>query len=406
MIHLVKLNGKPLKISVAPLPIERKLGEDQSLWRQVSHEVGVNELHYFIATEKFIYLEEKASLHIAQLVVDAIKGDEGLLAVSGHVFDFAVAFDTSICLLSVRITDSEPIVEDAELLSSEDAVRQINDSTTAAFYFNGGALTQTLIDQNCIQADDLNLDFLAPNPLYQFKRAFDSSFLFTIGLISVMAIAILVIALKVANAFNTAEEVVEAPLKAPEITNDLRVVIRNIANTQHQYVPLLTYGLRALSSSTSNSGISVTAKGKFNRVLSQRQFSRITAIAKALGGNARVNGSGWLLDNLPSPLPEAPLLSIPLTGFSGELSALLSLQNPRVEFNLGSRLERRHGSGNYVEYLNHLTIETPTKSYLLGLADMIEKKGISAQYLAHEYRVDNARFEELEIELLVRGTSQ
>ena len=400
MIHNVAINGKTLDISVNPTPVARRMGEDQTLWQQVSDESAINKKTFYIAKETILYFENASSLHLAPLIIDTIKADEGVKEVIGESFLFTVGFDEFVYILTVAVGENGPIVENEEILNPKEALTALSKKSGAKFYFSAGIQTAALVE---IGAEDGGIiDFFGADKGYIFSRVTDINRILTYSFTGIFAAAILYFIVSSIVAL-IPEEIIIVTQKLPMITSDLSTVLENIAETQKNYIPALSYGLNTLELQAAGGKVSMIATGKLGESLTTPILFRLQTLATQLEGDLSVTSDTWEIANMPSVLQDVSIVPRELVDIQPQVFDLLLINGGAIQVDLGQPSGRTTITANYVEYQSTITIDEPTESRLILLAQSLDIRQIPAQYVHHSYTIKNEQFESVTIKSLIRG---
>ena len=400
MIHNVTINGKALDISVNPIPVARRMGEDQTLWQQVSDESAINKKAFYIAKETILYFESGPSLHLAPLIIDTIKADEGLKEVIGESFLFTVGFDESVYILTVAVGEHGPVVENEEILNPQETLTALAKRSGAKFYFSAGIQTAALTE---IGAEDGGIiDFFGADKDYIFSRVTDINRILTYSFAGVFAAAILYFIISTIIAL-IPEEVIIVTKKSPMITSDLSAVLGNIAESQKNYIPALSYGLNRLELHATGGKVSMIATGKLKESLTTPILFRLQTLATQLNGDLSVTSDTWEIANMPSVFQDVLIAPRELVDIQPQIFGLLSINGGGIQVDLSEPSNRNTVNSRYVEYQSNITIDQPTESRLILLAQSFDMSEIPAQYVHHHYTIRNEQFESVTIKSLIRG---
>lgn len=401
MIHNVAINGKALDISVNPTPVARRMGEDQTLWQQVSDESAINKKPFYIAKENILYFENGPSLHLAPLIIDTIKADEGLKEVIGESFLFTVGFDERIYILTVTVGDNGPVVENEEIMSPKETLTALSKRSGAKFYFSAGIQTKTLDEMGA--EDGGIIDFFGADKGYIFSRVTDINRILIYSFTGIVVAIILYFIISVIVGL-IPEEVIIVNKRSPTITSDLSTVVANIAESQKDYIPALSYGLNRLESHAAGGKVSMIATGKLSESLTKPILFRLQTLAEQLNGDLSVTSNSWKIGNMPSVFNDIKkIVPRELLDIKSQAFKLLLMNGGAIKVDLGEPSDRSVSDNYYVEYKSIITIDQPNKRSLMQLANTLDMREVPAQYIRHNYAIRNEKFESVTITIFIRG---
>jgi len=191
------------------------------------------------------------------------------------------------------------------------------------------------------------------------------------------------------------------PDTSPRITPNLAPIVRNIADQQAGYIPLLTNGLSTLG--TKVQGIDVVMAASGAAEIDKITFKRLKAIASLLEGELLLGDSTWEIGGMESVYSGVAVAPVKLVSLSEKMDSVIQLNSPRRLLKLGGIFARTSLKGGYSEYRSAITIKRPTKQFLYDFAGLIEEGDISAEYLGHSYTVKNGQLAALNLTFLLRG---
>jgi hypothetical protein len=399
MIHIVSINGQAISVSIMATVSELTTSEDKTLRKLISEEVGVTGKKFWMAQSGVLYLEDGVSLHLASLVKSCLDADEELADMVGRPFNFAIGFDTSIYLLKVMVAAEGIIIEDEGLHKKEAGLDFIRGNLQNSVYFACGESTKEIANTGC-RKSDVDLDISQKNSKFFFKRAWETTRIMAVsGFGSMLVMALYFSANLVLGLLPEATVVV--PDTSPRITPNLAPIVRNIADQQQGYVPLLSHGLSTLGTKVQGVNVVMAATGTVE--LNKITYRRLQEISSALAGDLLLGDSAWTIDGMESVYSGVSVAPTKLVALSGKMESVMQLNSPRRSLALGGIVDRTSLTGSYSEYRGEIEITRPTKRFLYDFARQLEETGIAAEYLGHSYTVKNGQLATLNLSFLLRG---